>query len=86
MSGMEVHGRDAAREAYRVSIAAREGRIAGLVPEALMDTPALGAPRHQHAYDWLARNRGRIEAALRARRDGRPVRAPFDRVTLAEET
>jgi len=82
---MDVHGRDVDRAAYRVSIDAGGARIEGFVPEALMDAPVLGASRHQHAYEWLARHRARIEAALRAKREGRPVRAPFDRVTLAEE-
>ncbi len=82
---MDVQGRDAVRAAYRVGIEVGGARIEGFVPESLMDAPILGASRHQHAYQWLARHRTRIEAALRAKREGRSVRAPFDRVTLAEE-
>mgnify|MGYP006302600791 FL=1 len=84
MSGVEVHGRDVVRGAWRVSVDGPEGPIHGLVPETLIGAPALpGMPRHQVAYDWLARNRARIERALRAKQAGRPARAPFDRVEIA---
>jgi hypothetical protein len=84
VTGVEVHGRDVARGAYRVSVAGPDGPIHGLVPETLIGAPALpGMPRHQHAYEWLARNRARIERALCARQAGRPVRPPFDRVEIA---
>jgi len=83
---MEVHGRDSAREAYRVSIVASGERIIGLVPETLIDDrPVLGGPRHQGAHEWFAHHRADIEAALCAKRAGLTVRAPFDRVTLAED-
>ncbi|MEM9250510.1 MAG: hypothetical protein AAGB05_17690 [Pseudomonadota bacterium] len=83
---LQVHGRDTEHDSYRVSLAFGERQILGLVPESLIGAPTgLGAPRHQHAYEWLADNRARIEAALRAKSEGRSVRAPFDRVELAEE-
>ena len=87
VSPLEIHGRDVAEGAYRVSTTAGNGRrIAGLVPEAMMGgARTIGAPRHQFAYEWLAQNRARIEAALCAKAEGRPVRAPFDRVMLAQE-
>jgi hypothetical protein len=86
VSPLEVHGRDVATGAYRVSTQKDGRRIAGLVPETLMGGPrSTGSPRHQFAYEWLALNRPKIEAALCAKHEGRPVRAPFDRVTLAEE-
>jgi hypothetical protein len=86
VSSLEVHGRDVDTGAYRVSLVKDGSRIAGLVPETIMGGPrSLGTPRHQFAYEWLALNRPKIEAALCAKREGKPVRAPFDRVTLAEE-
>jgi len=86
VSGVEVHGRDTTRGAWRVSVAGPRGPIPGLVPETLIGAPALpGMPRHQHAYAWLARNRARIESALCAKHEGRRVRPPFDQVALAEE-
>ncbi len=86
MSLLEVHGRDLENEGYRVSVRKGSRTIAGIVPETLIGGPqGIGAPRHQYAYEWIAQNRPRIEAALCAKMDGRPVRAPFDRVELAEE-
>ena len=84
---MEVLGRDTVLEAYRVVIGDGDTRIVGLVPERLFaGSLSDGTPRHDTAYDWLDRHSRRIEAALRAITEGRPVRAPFDAVQLAEET
>ena len=84
---MEVLGRDAAREAYRVAVETGGRRLEGLVPEALIrgDPARPGAPRHQTAHDWLAAHRGRIAAALLAREEGRAMPPAMDGVRLAEE-
>ena len=86
MSGLEVHGRHPETDAYRVSVAEPHGRLTGLVPSHLMDTPPLGAPRHQPAYEWIARHAADIEASLLARAAGRAVRSPFDIVSLETES
>lgn len=83
---MEVHGRDPDTDAYRVSVAGPHGPLTGLVPSHIMDAPPLGAPRHQPAYEWIARHAADIEAALLARAAGRAVRAPFDTVSLEPES
>ncbi|MEM0935045.1 MAG: hypothetical protein AAF646_01920 [Pseudomonadota bacterium] len=86
MSVLEVRGCDIRRGAYRVRLVKAGQDIDGIVPTCLIgESNAPGAPRHQHANEWLANNKSRIEAALCAKREGRAIRAPFDRVTLAEE-
>ena len=85
---MDVLGRDAGREAYRVAIWAAGRRIEGWVPEALIAEGLArpDAPRHRSAYEWLAIHRDRIETALLALTEGRaPPSPPFNRILLAEE-
>jgi hypothetical protein len=82
---MEVLGRDSAREAYRVATDGPDGRIVGLLPEALIGRgPLTGGLGHQTAYHWLARHADAIEAALRNLQGGRRARAPFDALELEE--
>ena len=79
---MKVLGRDSAAEAYRVD---HDG-IVGLLPEHLIaDRPLTGGHGHATAYDWIARHAREIETTLLALRDGRAVKAPFDRMSLVQE-
>ncbi len=87
---MEVLGRDARVEAYRVAVEASAGtggRLLGLVPDALIaeGTSLSGGHGHRTAYEWLARHAREIEVTLRIRAAGGMPRAPFDRVVLKEE-
>jgi hypothetical protein len=83
---MEVLGRDAVREGYRVATLGG-ARLVGLVPEALIahSTRLTGGDGHRTAYDWLAAHAREIEDTLRTRAAGGRPRAPFDRIVLEEE-
>jgi hypothetical protein len=83
---MEVLGRDAAREGYRVATLG-DARIVGLVPEALIaqGRALTGGHGHRTAYDWLAAHAREIEDTLRTRAAGGCPKAPFDRIVLEEE-
>jgi hypothetical protein len=85
---MDVLGRDRSREAYRIATGEAEGRVVGLLPEAVIASgmALTGGRGHQTAYDWIARNAVEIETTLRALRDGRGrIRPPFDRMVLEGE-
>jgi len=81
---IEVLGRDAAHEGYRV--AAGGGPI-GLVPDALIaeGLRLTGGHGHRTAYEWLATHAREIEDTLRTRAEGGRKKAPFDRIVLEEE-
>ncbi len=85
---MEIRGRDPATECYRVDITIADRTVTALVPERLAaDTHLTGSrPSHQTAYEWMAENKKKIEAAIAtlARGTGRPE-APYDQITLIEE-
>jgi len=86
---MEVLGHDSAREAYRVAVTGRHGRLVGVVPDAVIASGLrlTGGHGHQTAYSWLARHAHEIELTLNALSEGRrPFRAPFDRMELEGET
>jgi len=85
---MEIRGRDIATESYRVTHDVDGRTIMALVPERLVDTrPTVKArPSHQSAYEWMAENKTKIEAAIaQIARGARSPRAPFDQITLIEE-
>ena len=83
---MQVLGRDSAREAYRVATDGPEGRIVGLLPEAVIGQGLLtGGHGHQTAYEWIARHADQIDRTLKALRSGGTVPRPFDRMELVEE-
>ena len=84
---MEVLGRDAANEAYRVAINHGGRRVVGLLPEAIMARgPLTGGHGHATAYDWIARHRREIETTLKTLADetGRPS-APFNAIVLESD-
>jgi hypothetical protein len=83
---MEVLGRDAAREAYRI-VTDNGHRLVGLVPDTLIaDGERLtGGHGHRTAYDWLAAHTREIEDTLRIRAAGGQPGAPYDRIVLEEE-
>ncbi len=85
---MDVLGRDNAREAYRIAADTAEGRVIGLLPEAVIASgiPLTGGRGHQTAYDWIARHAREIETTLGALRTGHGrIRPPFDRMVLEGE-
>ena len=83
---MEILGRDTTREAYRVAIGDGAARVEAFVPEAIMPATIAFGPRHQGAYEWLAQNDTKIEAAIAALSSGSGrVKAPFDALTLVKE-
>lgn len=83
MSRVEVLGRDVAAEAYRVRAHLEDGAREASVPECLMEGLRPGErPSHQEAYEWIARHRARIAAAVATRAAGRAPRPPWDLVTL----
>ena len=83
---MEVLGRDAMREAYRVAVDGGE-RLVALVPDALIaeGVRLTGGHGHRTAYDWLAAHAREIEDTLRTRAAGGRPKPPFDRIVLEEE-
>jgi hypothetical protein len=83
MARVSVHGRDPAREAYRI-----ETEHGGAwVPECLMEGLRPGErPSHQEAYEWIAANRAALARAVRALRRGARPRSPFDLLTLVDES
>ncbi len=84
---MDVLGRDALREGYRIAIDAPDRRLVALVPDALIAAGAglTGGHGHRTAYDWLAAHAREIEDTLRTRAAGGRPTAPFDRIVLEEE-
>ena len=86
MIRIEVLGRDAGAEAYRVRAHLGAGPRQALVPECLMDGLCPGGrPGHQEAYEWIAAHRAGFAAAVSARLEGRVPRAPWDLIALAGE-
>ena len=84
---VEVHGRDVASEAYRISTA--DGRA--LVPEYLMAGQSTGRatglrpnarPSHQEAYEWIARHNAALHHAVAQLAQGITPKPPFDTLTL----
>ncbi len=76
---VEVQGRDAALEAYRIETDA--GRA--LVPECLMGGLRPGTrPSHQEAYEWIAAHRAKLAKAVQALTQNKPLRPPYDLITL----
>ncbi|WP_136442349.1 hypothetical protein [Pacificoceanicola onchidii] len=76
---VEVKGRDAAREAYRVETDAG----CALVPEFLMEGLRPGErPSHQEAYEWIAAHRKPLAAAIDTLAKGRSPRRPYDTLSL----
>ena len=83
---MEILGRDTTLEAYRVATGAGEDRVVAVVPEHIMAAEIAKGPRHQGAYEWLARHNRQIEAAIAALIEGSErVKPPFDALTLVKE-
>lgn len=86
MIRIEVLGRDAGAEAYRVRAHLGAGLRQALVPECLMHGQRPGGrPGHHEAYEWIAAHRTEIAAAVSARLDGRVPRAPWHLIALAGE-
>ena len=76
---VQVQGRDAGAEAYR--IATRAGRA--LVPEHLMAALRPGArPSHQEAYEWIAAHARALEEAVDALAANATPKRPYDSLTL----
>ena len=84
---VEVLGRDAAREAYRVAKGQGEGRVVAYLPDFVISHRfrLTGGIGHQTAYDWIATHRGEIDAALNSLRDRKRPRPPYDVMELAED-
>ena len=81
---MQVGGYDHGREAWKVTVEAGGRRLVGWVPEALVAGDK-ARPPHEDVYRWIDRHRGPIERALRNRAAGRPVAAPYDRLSFGED-
>ncbi len=78
---VEVQGRDAAREAYRI----RTASGAALVPECLMQGLRPGdRPSHQEAYEWIAAHRSQLAAAVAALSRGATPRSPYHLLSLID--
>lgn len=86
MTGLEVTGRDVAREAYRLKTRLDGCEIGAWVPECLMQglRPG-GRPSHQEAYEWIAAHKAPLIRAITRRACNQVPRSPYDLVTLIEE-
>ncbi|MHA6346310.1 hypothetical protein [Roseivivax sp. CAU 1761] len=83
MSRVEVRGRDAGAEAYRIRVEIDGRQVSALVPECLMAGLRPGdRPSHQEAYEWIAAHRRDLSRAVGALAAGRQPRPPYDIVTL----
>ncbi|MFQ6553319.1 hypothetical protein AAD018_013360 [Aestuariibius insulae] len=78
---IDVMGRDAAAEAYRLTVHLPHGPADVMLPERL----AGRAPSHQTAYEFIAERASAIAAAAQARLWGRTPPAPYDTLTLIGE-
>ncbi|MFQ6548847.1 hypothetical protein AADZ90_012890 [Aestuariibius sp. 2305UL40-4] len=78
---IEVLGRDAGAETYRLAVHLPDGRVEVELPERLAGT----RPSHQTVHEHLARDSRAILRAARARLEGRTPRAPYDTLTLIGE-
>jgi len=85
---IEVLGRDAAGEFYRIEVSQGDAPIRAHVPEALMmsDLRPDTRPSHAEAYAWIDRNRRAIERAISDRRASRVPRKPFDLIVLGSQS
>ena len=78
-----VRTRDVVLEAYRVETPAG----AACVPECLMEKfPNEARPSHQSAYEWIGAHRRQITRAIEVLKSGRTPRAPYDLITLTDES
>lgn len=85
---MEIKGRDIATESYRIILDVDGRSVTALVPERLaISRPTVESrPSHQTAYEWIAENKTKIEAAItQLARGARRPKAPYDQITLIEE-
>ena len=79
MARVEVQGRDASAEAYRIMT----DHGAALVPEFLMSgLRPMDRPSHQEAYEWIAAHRSALNKAVEALRQGRKPKRPYDVLSL----
>ncbi|MBS0124258.1 hypothetical protein [Thetidibacter halocola] len=83
MPRVQVMGRDAIAEAYRIETDA--GRA--LVPECLMGgLRPCGRPSHQEAYEWIAAHRAPLARAVATLAGGETPRKPYDILSLIDRT
>ena len=82
---MEIMGRDIWHESYRVAVEVDGARVVAFVPERLFATRAGERPSHQSAYEGIAAAKAAIETSIADLAQGRPPRAPYDQIVLAEE-
>ena len=82
-TAIAVHGRDAGRDAYRVSTRVAGHATRALVPECLMAGLRPGdRPTHQEAYEWIAAHSAVLHKAIAALAAGTTPRPPYDLVSL----
>ncbi len=79
---VQVLGRDAVAEAYRIET--DHGRA--LVPECLMEGLRPGErPSHQDAYEWIAAHRRQLDRAVAQLAKGARPKRPYDLISLAAD-
>lgn len=85
---MEIMGRDPGTECYRIAVDVGGRRVVALLPERfaarLQDQGR--RPSHETAYDWIARHKTKIEDAIERIANGQRLSAPYDEITLLEES
>lgn len=86
MTGVEVQGRDPAREAYRLCIRVQDATVRAWLPECLIPSLRPGSrPSHQEAYEWIAAHRRALRRAIEELAQGGTPRRPYDILTLIED-
>ena len=81
---MEVIGKNASQDAYRVALELGGGRVVALVPDALLSAEhgQDGKVAHGQAYEWIAAQAHDLKAAIQTLVKGGTPRPPFDQITL----
>jgi len=82
---MEILGRDTWHESYRIAVEVDGARVIAHVPERLFAGRSGMRPSHQQAYEGIAAKKAAIETSIADLARGRPVRAPYDQILLAED-
>ncbi|GGH25973.1 hypothetical protein SAMN05444007_103150 [Cribrihabitans marinus] len=82
---MEILGRDSWLESYRIAVEVDGVRVIAHVPERLFADRPGQRPSHQAAYEGIAARKAAIETSIADLVRGRPLRAPYDQILLAED-
>ncbi|UWQ97046.1 hypothetical protein K3728_07460 [Rhodobacteraceae bacterium M385] len=81
---MQILGKNASADAYRVSVDLGGDAVVALIPDALLSQQygTGNAVSHDQAYEWIATQQHDLTDAVKALKKGAAPRAPFTHITL----